>query len=401
MILLDLVVEVAAAKIHGLRSIATAMSRTASSVETQLLSVIEGGESKEETENVVESKEDDEILSQSANKPSLSKFKFTESAFSSSTTGSFDPSSQSQWWNANISAEEKKLHRLTPEVIDMEKMQMKKMSSMYRLRQVISFLDSLSSTNARIYSLPFGMLMRAWYEHISLCAFEESSHPVQTSGPPMKKRIYFPCATSITVTFDSRCHLSRGQLILTHGEASKLKTNTYKKDSWPKAPLQIVGDYVDIEFVTNANPDDESVNTSSGADWGWALVALASGALYEATLTEIALPELPEASVSTPQVQSTIGTTSTAKTPVEGEYSSEAKPLVPSAIVTASSAATSANKEHNRMVLVTTLGTKIASGEIRSPHASQFDVIIDRPNVKKTERNIIHVLILKHKKNGN
>jgi hypothetical protein len=407
MTLLDLVVEVAAAKIHGLRSIATAMSETAPSIGAlQLGSGTSGGESKDETEYMVESKEDAEVLCGSVKKTSLSKFILTESVFSSSATTSslLDPFSQSQWWNVNISTEEKKMHRLTPEVIDMEKMQMRKMSSMYRLRQVISFLDSLVPNNSlsdRIYSLPFGMLMRAWYEHISLCAFEESSHPVQTSGPPIKKRIYFPCATSITVTFDSRCHLSRGQLSLTCGEASKTKTYTYKMDTWPKAPLQIVGDYVDIEFVANVKPDDESVDTSSGADWGWALVALASGALYEATLTEIAVPELLETPVlNTASEDSATATSGTINSPVDGETSAVSQLLAPCSVNAAPLPVNLENKEHNRTVLVTTLGSKIASGEIRSPHASQFDVIIDRPNAKKTGRNIVHVLVLRHKKNG-
>ena len=105
-----------------------------------------------------------------------------------------------------------------------------------KLRQIINFLNALvtgpcqpntaiNSTSMHpsdnIPSYPRMLIAQVWQRHVSTCFIEESQHPY--TERKMRKKVFFPGAEKLTVTFDRRSCVGSGAKIFLHSKGTTLE----------------------------------------------------------------------------------------------------------------------------------------------------------------------------------
>lgn len=105
-----------------------------------------------------------------------------------------------------------------------------------KLRQIINFLNAVvtgpchpntavKSTSIQptdnIPSYPRMLIAQVWQRHVSTCFIEESQHPY--TERKMRKKVFFPGADKLTVTFDRRSCLGSGAKIFLRSKGTTLE----------------------------------------------------------------------------------------------------------------------------------------------------------------------------------
>lgn len=330
-----------------------------------------------------------------------------------------------------------------------------------RLRTVLEFLASIGgrskgsetsgSSSSAASTLPVSMIAKTWFEHCSLCALQESAHPY--SGDSVAKKVTFPGADKLHITFDRRSSLGPGASLVISGGGQRWERKGDQEDRWSRT-ITVVADSVDISF--DVTVDKESgTDPNPKQDWGWALVIGAVGPVYEKATVDILLPDkslpviipvaaaadsntetgpatsvdnaaedqsmsetpmfsspgicfssagIPESNIATsslfttPPLPSASSTPSVVLTPVDGKPEpiyTPAKKYRPS---TTTSPLATMSQDLMTMAKVVSDGSLVSSGSMKVPHATQLEVLIDRPQprVEKDDPSaqLLHVLVL-------
>ena len=224
-----------------------------------------------------------------------------------------------QWWDRSMLSEDTLAQA---RMIKSDKLDLlfSKDTLVKKLRQVLNFLAALgadrpplpvasTSGSRSLATSPYPRLMVAhvWHHHISRCFSEESAHPYRVKA--MRKRVYFPGAEQLIVTFDRRCCLSAsGALTLTWQSLTRTGTSgkggvgemttmrlfgSFGDDALMHKPLIVPGCEVLLEFDefhrigSHAHDSGSSCTVNDADEWGWGLVVCACGAVYESNSTRL------------------------------------------------------------------------------------------------------------------
>jgi hypothetical protein len=201
-----------------------------------------------------------------------------------------------------------------------------------KLKYAIKFftaLESLRHSKTKRVLFPKRMICKLWYDYASSCVCDESQHPYK-DATTYGRRVFIPGAEKLVVTFDKRCSLGDGAVLVLKYEDTTLTFNSSSK-SW--SSLTIPSDCVEISFtvkipavekkrtdgpsstfkdtkspVSSASVEAtaEAVTTSVGensstaietssvinmetagenSEWGWAFIIHAVGPIFESALT--------------------------------------------------------------------------------------------------------------------
>lgn len=126
-----------------------------------------------------------------------------------------------------------------------------------KLRQIINFLHALvarpSPENTAAHSplthpsYPRMLIAQVWQRHVSTCFVEESHHPYTERR--MKKKIFFPGADKLTVTFDRRSCVGHGAKIFLRSKGTILElSGSFGEDVELHGGVVFGGSELVIEF---------------------------------------------------------------------------------------------------------------------------------------------------------
>ena len=177
-----------------------------------------------------------------------------------------------------------------------------------KLRHVLAFFETINTNNSSkdIYSfIPVNYsskLAKIWLDHISRCAFEESTHPLNRDSKPSSstfyKEFHFPGALKMHVSFDRRCSLLKGcKLSFTSSTSTKIFTHLTTKEEWAKG-LNIGSDNLKVSLENVSEDEPGKVEEEM---WGWSFLLYAQGTLYENLSLEVKLRET--STIESPQKQ--------------------------------------------------------------------------------------------------
>eukprot|EP01039_Chlorochromonas_danica_P006368 gene6368-7021_t len=270
MLLVDLVVEIQT--VHVLESgtkDCNALSRSIDRVKNKWKLFASDNSKEEETHSVVEEKESEELPA---------KYVVVKKA----------------WWErVTISPQSMKIFR----VIKFDNLEnvFHKESILLKMKQVLKFLYAISDppsptsaivekgSRSAILERSYSKLItsKIWYQRASSCMMIESAHPYRESS--MKRRVYFPGADKLTVTFDQRTSLSEGdKLIFTAADVTTVYQGPIPENTLTSDLVFRVDD-ISIEFVPSKADEvrGESYSINAENHWGWGLLVSASGPIYE------------------------------------------------------------------------------------------------------------------------
>ena len=131
-----------------------------------------------------------------------------------------------------------------------------------KLRQIINFLNAVvtgpcqpntaaNSTSMHpsdnIPSYPRMLIAQVWQRHVSTCFIEESQHPY--TARKMRKKVFFPGADKLTVTFDRRSCVGSGAKIFLHSKGTTLEySGSFGEDIELHGGIVLGGCELIIEF---------------------------------------------------------------------------------------------------------------------------------------------------------
>jgi hypothetical protein len=186
--------------------------------------------------------------------------------------------SATEWWLRSTLTVDQVLNA---QIIRDEKLEVlfSKETIVRKLRQIINSLSALPVDpspqttpltpviSVNPFTYPRAVLAQIWYNHVSTCFLEESAHPYVTRK--MKKKIYYPGADKLTVTFDRRCCIGSGaRLTLKSGSTVLELEGSFGDDSDLQGGKVFTGCELTVEFdevVSKGISKVEGVETVSAS----------------------------------------------------------------------------------------------------------------------------------------
>jgi hypothetical protein len=186
-----------------------------------------------------------------------------------------------EWWLRSALTEDQVLNA---QIIRDEKLEVlfSKETIVRKLRQIINSLSALPVDpspettpltpviSVNPFTYPRAVLAQIWYNHVSTCFLEESAHPYGTRK--MKKKIYYPGADKLTVTFDRRCCIGSGaKLTLKSGSTVLELEGSFGDDSDLQGGKVFTGCELTVEFdevvgkAISKKEEDGTASTSASA----------------------------------------------------------------------------------------------------------------------------------------
>ncbi len=196
-----------------------------------------------------------------------------------------------QWWDRSS---------LNPTKLDISRLiSADKVESLFtkdpilrRMKQVLNFFAAIgadrfkspSSAATQSYSYPRLMIAKLWYDNFSNCIVDESAHPYRDLMA--KKKISFPSASKLVITFDKRCSIGcNAALIIEYFNNGVAVVETIKGvfGDDPKYVSGLVIPCSEFEVSFTANDEDGRLDgeVNPTNDWGWAYMVTATGPIYE------------------------------------------------------------------------------------------------------------------------
>ena len=88
------------------------------------------------------------------------------------------------------------------------------------MKQVLNFFAAIGADRfnspisgaTQVYSYPRLMVAKLWYDNFSNCIVDESAHPYRDLMA--KKKISFPSASKLVITFDRRCSIGSNAALI-------------------------------------------------------------------------------------------------------------------------------------------------------------------------------------------